>query len=1060
MVAPILSMGREGLVYVASSERRAEEIARALRSFAPSVSTLHLPAWDCLPYDRASPSREIMGRRMDVLARLEQTDEGPRALIVSPETLLQRVPPASAIRAGRLMITCGQVLPRAELEAFARRTGYVFDERIDEPGEIAIFGEVADVFPPALEGPVRIRFGDRDKVVEIADFDPLTQRSSEPLQELSLGPASELVLASGCERAPGQEHLAPATYGKSMRPVLSLLPAAAVALDRDAVRRLTDLEALISEAHLAQQNLGQARPPPPSALYLSTRSVSAALARRKRVEINSDGVEAAPNFALSLDPARAFADQVRVWLAAGRKVVLTGLPHEQRPMLRALERRLEQEVTCKDDWEEVSQTPAEDLLFVPADLESGFDAPGQALCVVAASDLLGDRLNPRDDQRALLADPDLRPGDLAIHEDHGLGKVVGLERVSIDGVEREALRLSYFGDAGLLVPIEDLDKVWRYGGDPEVVGLDRLHTDAWTRRRAEISRDIDDVAAHLVALTKERQAIKGLKIKPPRAGYARFAARFPFPETADQSAAIEAVLSDMASGRVMQRLVCGDVGFGKTEVAMRAAAAAALAGHQVALIAPTTVLARQHFESLRRRFAGTGVDIGQLSRLTSAAEAEAVKAGLADGSVGVVVGTHALAVPGIRFRDLGLLIIDEEQRFGARLKADLAALAPDAHRLTMTATPIPRTLQLAMVGLQDVSVIATPPARRRPIRTFLAPFDPATLRTALLRERARGGQSFVVVPRISDIQPLADQLARLCPELTVRVAHGDLPAQAVDDAMIAFSSGEGDILLATSIIESGLDVPRANTMLVCRADLFGLAQLHQLRGRVGRGRAQGVAYLFHDPVEPLGEAARARLGTLEAFDRLGSGLAISAQDLEARGAGDLAGEEQAGHVRLIGTALYQRLLAAAVRAAKGEPAAIKARPAINVGLTGVLTQSYIPDETVRLNLYARLARMEHVQEVAAFEEELEDRFGPPSPEVLDLLALTRLRTLAAAAGVARIDAGPKAIALRFQGPVPPAPAGFSDLDAGEDRMLWPRVGGDDGETARNLSELLEALRAP
>jgi transcription-repair coupling factor (superfamily II helicase) len=559
--------------------------------------------------------------------------------------------------------------------------------------------------------------------------------------------------------------------------------------------------------------------------------------------------------------------------------------------------------------------------------------------------------------------------------------------------------------------VEEFGKIWRYGAEPDVVTLDRLHTTAWEKRRAQLSADIDRTAEHLVALARARAQTRGHVIDPPKTGYARLAARFPYPETPDQAAAIDAVLTEMGSGRVMSRLVCGDVGFGKTEVALRAAIAVALSGMQVAMVAPTTVLARQHYETLRRRFSGADINVGRLSRLASQNEAQEVKRGLADGAIQVVVGTHALAAKDVAFANLGLLIIDEEQRFGAALKAQLRELAPRAHLLTMTATPIPRTLQLAMVGVEDVSVIATPPARRRPIRTFLAPYDPATIRTALLRERRRGGQSFVVAPRIDDIEPIARELWRLIPELTVRIAHGELPPDEVDEVMVRFASGDGDVLLATNIIESGLDVPRANTMVVTRADMFGMAQLHQLRGRVGRGRAQGIAYLFHAADVELPESTRSRLSTLEAFDRLGSGLAISARDLELRGAGDLVGEEQAGHIKQIGAALYQRLLARAVKVAKGEVEGPEWTPQLNVGLAGSIPEAYVPDATIRINLYARLARLVMEDEVEEFAEDLEDRFGPPPEEVEASLALARIQALALAYGVARVDAGPKAIAF-------------------------------------------------
>jgi transcription-repair coupling factor (superfamily II helicase) len=1067
LIGPAGDQGADGLLYVASSERRADEVGRALRQFAPAVEVLVLPPWDCLPYDRASPSRECMGRRAAVLARLSEPPSGPRVLVASAEAMLQRTPPATVLKAAFMTLSVGDILDRVALEAFATAAGYVFDDRIDEPGEIALLGEVIDIFPPASDAPVRISLGPGDAIVEIKCYDPLSQRTEDAVGEVLLGPASELILPSDAplERVPGVEHRLPEIYGK-MDSVLDRAAGFRVAQDPRASARAVEFAAQAEEAWEARRSLGDAdaeRLLKPERLYLSAEALLGALDARSVVALDAGSVARVPNFALEPSPGRAFSDYVQARLEHGRRVCIAGLGHELRPLVRALQRGLERRPDSCERWADLVGAPPGALLALEADLEAGYeDASGQ-LVLIAASDVLGGRVAARTASggAGLVADPDLRVGDVVLHEDHGLGVLKALERVEVDGVERDALRLEYHGGANLLVPIEEFDRVWRYGAEAEAVTLDRLHTDAWARRRAELSSDIDRTAAHLVELAATRARTRGVVLAPPKAAYARFAARFPYPETPDQAGAIAAVLEDMSSGRVMNRLVCGDVGFGKTEVALRAAAAAALCGKQVAVVAPTTVLARQHYESFRRRFEGTGVQVGRLSRLVSSAEADRVKQGLADGSIGVVVGTHALAGKDIAFRDLALLIIDEEQRFGAKLKAQLRDLAPDAHLLTMTATPIPRTLQLAMVGVEDVSVIATPPARRRPIRTFLAPYDAATVRTALLRERRRGGQSFVVAPRIEDIAPLADELKRLAPELTTRIAHGALAPDEVDEVMVGFAAGEGDVLLATNIIESGLDVPRANTMLVWRADLFGLSQLHQLRGRVGRGRTQGVTYLMHDPASELPEATRARLSTLEAFDRLGSGLAISARDLELRGAGDLIGDEQAGHVKLIGTALYQRLLTRAVRVAKGELDGPEWTPEVRMGLTGAFPESYVPDPTTRINLYARLARLTELEAVEGFAEELEDRFGAPPAEAQGLLDLARIQALARGAGVLRIDAGPKAIAFTLASGFRGWRGGDAGLDRHEDgRFIHRRPATEGANRADEVRALLATLGEP
>lgn len=1062
LIEPARRAGQEGLVFVAASERRAEEVGRALRRLASDLDVLVLEAWDCLPYDRASPSRDVMGRRMAVLARLDAGGERPRVLVLAAEALVQRAPPTRALRTGFLRLACGEDLDRAGLEAFASRTGYLFDDRIDEPGEIAILGGVVDIYPAAALAPVRISLGDDDRILEIRRFDPLTQRTDDALESLEIGPASELILDPGVDRAPGAEHAAAEVYGK-MGSVLERLPGATLVFDHLAQARAADFIDLVNEAYEGRLAIvGETeRPARPEALYQSLRGLRSAIARRRRLDLDARGVCAIPRFATAQDPGRALAEHARATLTNGYRLVLTGQPHELRAVVRLAGRGRSEPAQSVDEWSEVLQAKAGAMLSFNADVDAGFRDDRLKLEVIAAADVLGGRIASRrpagQAAAALFADPDLRVGDVVIHEDHGLGVLTALERVETDGVERDALRISYKAGADLLAPVEDFGRIWRYGAEPQAVTLDRLNTDAWARRRIELSAEIDRTAEQLVALARARAEQAGIVMQAPKSAYDRFAARFPYPETPDQAAAIEAVIEDLASGRVMNRLICGDVGFGKTEVALRAAATAALSGWQVAVVAPTTVLARQHHEVFRRRFAGAGIGVARLSRLASAKEAAEVKAGLAHGSIQVVIGTHAIAAKDVVFNRLGLLIVDEEQRFGANLKAQLRALAPQAHRLTLTATPIPRTLQLAMVGVEDVSVIATPPARRRPIRTFLTPYDPATVAAALRRERRRGGQSFVVAPRIEDLGPLAKALSELAPELSVRLAHGELPADELDEVMVGFAEGQADVLLATNIIESGLDVPHANTMLVTRADMFGLAQLHQLRGRVGRGRAQGVAYLFHAADTELPEATRARLSTLEAFDRLGSGLAISARDLEIRGAGNLLGEEQAGHLKLIGTSLYQRLLSRAVRAAKGEVEGPEPALQLNLGVPGSIPETYVPDATLRINLYARLARLSLREEVEAFAEELEDRFGAPPPELEALLLSARVQALASATGIIRVDAGPKAIALTPRPGQAAIEPGRPDLEVSGDRLVWRGAVADGQARLTQVVALLEAL---
>ncbi|MBV9395222.1 MAG: DEAD/DEAH box helicase, partial [Methylobacteriaceae bacterium] len=670
------------------------------------------------------------------------------------------------------------------------------------------------------------------------------------------------------------------------------------------------------------------------------------------------------------------------------------------------------------DWQSVAAEKRGSVVALAAPLDAGFLVSDRHITIIAASDLRGSRATRSIDQSAALTTlgrAEFHMGDVVVHVDHGIAALEGLEEIRASQENAsEAIRLRFAEEAKLLVSADNIGSIWQYGSDADAVSLDHLEGEAWPKRRAKIAQDVAADAARMVQMAAARDSMNAPRFKPPAREYEQFVERFQYALTADQEAAIEAVLADLASGRGMDRLVCGDVGFGKTEVALRAAAAAVFSGKQVALVAPTTVLVRQHVETFRRRFAGFGIDVAHLSRLIQGAEARKVKERLAGGQTSLVIGTHALAAKGVRFADLGLLIIDEEQKFGAKQKASLRASAKGAHVLTLTATPIPRTLQSALVGLQDISVIATPPFLRQPTRTIVATFENGLIREALLRERARGGQSLFVCPRIEDIEPIRVRLNTVVPNLAILVAHGKMPASEMDETIVDFADGAGDVLLATNIVESGLDLPNANTICVWRPDRFGLAQLHQLRGRVGRSRRRGTAYLLTDPHEKPSASTQKRLRTLETLDRLGAGFAISARDLDLRGAGNLLGEEQAGHVKLIGIRLYQHLLERALKTARGESVEEDWSPDLRLGLSGVFPVDYVPEEEVRLNLYARLAELGTQEEISDFQDEIMDRFGPPPPEVIRLFEMALLKCRCRALGIWRLDAGPQALAATFR----------------------------------------------
>ncbi len=1002
------------LAYIARSETAAAGIAEAVRMLDADADVVLLPPWDCLPYDRISPSRQCMGRRMDALRVWCQTTR-PALFITSLDAALQRIPPLAVVKRSFFELTSGTRFDEAAFRAFIEMTGYIEDGLVDEPGEVAFRADVIDIFPAGQMLPMRIQLDADQGIAALRTYDPLTQRTVVTRDSMVFGPASEAIPSGAVTGIDGTSSFDVTERGLfqlygEMQTVFDMLDGVPVILAPGIDARLETYFDIIRDAQQAEEDLRGHRRSADTSLYLDGREWADRVQGLPSADLAMSARDVLPDFLGAANPRQTFLAFLKE-KQASETVVLAGRGKLFDGLCRRVERALDVEIAPATRWREVAAAETGSVLKLDTTLEQGFlDASAQRI-VIAAADVLGRSVDSA--VMAGLEEPDLTLGDVVVHEDHGIGILESLETVEIDGERRDAARLAYRDGASLLVPMDEFGKLWRYGSTPEAVALDRLHTDAWARKRAAVARDVRTAAKQLKALAREHQAKAGAILVPPRAAYAKVCARFPYSLTADQTAAVDAVLGDLSSGSVMNRLICGDVGFGKTEIALRAAAAAALSGRQVALVAPTTVLARQHFGAFERRFAGTGVTVAMLSRVVTPKQAKAVKAGLAEGAIHIVVATNAVLAKDVAFADLGLLIVDEEHRFGMRDKQALKSLAPLLHTLTMSATPIPRTLQAALVGLQDVSLLTTPPMRRRPVRTSLSPADRATMRVALMREHRRGGQSFVVAPRIEDLQGIEAMLRDIVPELGIRVAHGKLPAAEMDGIMVGFADGEGDMLLSTNIIESGLDVPRANTIFIWNADRFGLAQLHQLRGRVGRGKIQGTAYLLTESDREVAEDTRRRLATLIENDRLGSGLAISLGDLDERGGGDIAGDDQCGHMRAIGVSLYQMLLE---RALGGDTAKAHHDVVLTLGLSGSIPETSVPDATVRLNLHAKLARVGTIAAIEDFAEEYEDRFGEVPDEVSLLLRLARLKRLAARIGAARIDAGPRAIAITLKKP--------------------------------------------
>lgn len=1003
----IMQVNQQPHVFIASTDGTAEQIAKAARCLGPGIDVLPLPPWDCLPFDRVAPSKQAMGRRMDALRVWLQPSSKPRLLITSLGAALQPVPPLSIVQDSEITLKVGQPFDCDAFRHFVIRTGYLEEALADEPGELVFRDDIVDVFPAGSSLPMRIVLDDNGRIEELRFYDPATQRTTETVDQMTFGPASELIHDEIAVAADGRaipvERQMLQTYG-SVQTLFDVIADSSVCLQQGWEGKLGELVAIIQDATEAHGQLGARRES--HAFYLSEERFLEEIAQFDRCAI--DYSDALPLHEIEgRNRRKALAEFTRQQMLKGKTIVLAGCGGAMDGLLRAMAQV--SEVMAANDWMACLSAPSGSLLTLKCGLDHGF-AVGD-IHVVTPTDVFGENIEEVDTS-SFLREPQIRLGDVVVHENHGVGILKALETVQLEGIGQDAARLEYRDGASILVPMSEFGKLWRYGSSPDTVSLDRLHTEAWSKRRAVINKDIGKAARHLRRLAKVRGETTAEEYAPPQKAFAEFVRRFPYSETAHQSSAIRAVLQDLSSGTPMNRLVCGDVGFGKTEIALRAAAAVAFSGAQVVVIAPTTVLARQHYLTFQRRFANMAVKVEMLSRVVERKVAAEVKAGLASGEVGIVIATQAVLAKDVRFARLGLLVIDEEHKFGARDKQAMRSLSPSLHVLAMSATPIPRTLQSAMIGIQDVSILATSPSKRRPVRTTLGPYDGASMRVALLREFRRGGQSFVVVPQIEDIDGVHQILKDLVPELSVRIAHGKMKAAEMDEVMVGFGDGDGDILLSTNIIESGLDVPRANTIVIWRADRFGIAQLHQLRGRVGRGRTQGSAMLLAD--DDIAQETRARLKTMEAHDRLGAGFALSMQDLDMRGAGDFVGDDQAGHMKLLGIGLYQKLLERAVLAAGERGSREQQDVLINLGITQTIPDAYVSDGSVRLDLYARLLRARDQQALDELEDEFDDRFGDVPDQVSTLIRLARLRIAANGNGVSRIDAGPHGLSLSLE----------------------------------------------
>ncbi|WP_052710211.1 DEAD/DEAH box helicase [Azospirillum thiophilum] len=1033
---------RQGdVLLLARSDGRAHRLARLTGDLAPDLDIVLLPIEETAAGYRTAPSRAVLGRRA---AGLMQLVEGAgaargRLIVASADLALQRLPPPQAWRGTRFPLSRGMAYDEPTWRGWFVRAGYVLDERVDEPGEAAIRGAVVEVFPGDGERPVRCDIA-AGVVRELRLFDPASQRSIAPIDGITLCPVTDLFLGpetldrlttslaglgyempEGLREALEQGHR---PYGFDFQLpnvfddcplLLDLLPEAMLVLDagaRDRIEaRADDLADVALDRRIRRDDACILPVPALERRLIGVDGLESMLAAREVVQVDfipSPAMEPVGTERMLLRRAGALIREGRpVLLAAAGSCEAERLAERASAFLGA---GLGRPVTRLGRWPD---PPLEggDCAVLNLHAADGFDCDGMTVLVAPRHAEEGGRGAPA---RTPLAPSDLATGDFVVHLDYGIGRLVGLETIERNESTADFLVLEYAHDDRLLVPTADFDRLWRHGSADTGARLDSLKNAHWLDRRAVLEAEIVETARGILRAARRSARETAPVIDPPADRMRRFGARFGFDPTEGQRRAIHAVLEAMRSGHPMDHLVCADVGYGKTEVALRATAAVAFAGHQVAVMAPTTVLARQHFEVFRRRFAGFGIRVEPLIGAMPKAEVEQVQAGLADGEVDVVVGTHALLSKRLRFKRLGLMVVDEEQRFGAEQKQALKRRTRGAHSLALSATPIPRTLQGALAGLRGLSIIDTPPAQRRPVRTAVTPRDAATVRAALLRELGRGGQAFCVTPRIADLCELEEWVRGLVPDARVAVAHGRMAAAALDDAVMGFVDGKSDILVATPIIESGIDIPRANTLLLFRPHLFGLGQLHQLRGRVGRSTVQGYAYLLTDPEQPLEERAARRLGSLEVIESLGGGFVLSMLDLDQRGAGDLLGKDQSGHLRAVGTELYQRILADALRILRHRSDE-RWDPEVTVAVPHFIPAAYIPEEELRIGLHRRIARTGDASELDALREEMEDRFGPLPDPVQRLLAIAALRCRCRALGIASLGCGPAGVAATLRG---------------------------------------------
>ncbi len=1074
LLSQMMNKSKKDFIFVVSSGSLLEEAANVLKLIHPDLEVLKFPSWDTVPYDRTSPHSSIVSQRLDTLSKitLENNKEGRRVVVTSIGAAIQKLPPKSIFLNSKRTYQKGGQFHFDDFLHYVHINGYTRVEQVMEQGEYALRGDIVDIFPTSSDVPLRIDLFD-DQIEKIRTFDAVSQRTTGEIDNYTFSVAGEVVLdentiqnfrsayreafgAAGLKdelyesisngvKYIGFENWLPFFYSDPLPSLFDYMPSANVVIGQEVLQALENKLETISDHYQARlealkiSNTADMvyRPVAIEKLYLDKEHFKEKIEAHHHVFLSDFSLPDGENVLnMGVVPSQNFAhhknisfasvyEELKNYLSSNAKLkrmICVSSEGEKEKLLSYMEKYGMSDVVFAPTYHEalkLTEKKKTALLILP--LRHGFKS--EELCLISQADILGERVEHRG--RKVKAEDfindisSLEIGELVVHTEHGLGRFMGLESITAGGAPHDCLKILYKNDDKLFVPVENIELVSRYGNSDEHIELDVLGGVAWQAKKKKVKEKIQEMAAELIKVAAERELQTAEIYMPPAEPYNEFCARFEYQETDDQLHSISDVLKDLASGLPMDRLICGDVGFGKTEVALRGAFAVAMNGAEVAVIVPTTLLARQHYLNFKKRFEGFPVNIKMLSRLTTAKEAAEIVEGLKTGTVDIVIGTHALLTDKIKFADLGLLIIDEEQHFGVGHKEKLKKLKAGVHVLTLSATPIPRTMQLSLSGVKELSLIATPPLDRLAARTFVMPFDRVMIKEAILREKYRGGQTFFVCPRVSDIASAENILKALVPDLKIAVAHGQMPTRALEDVMTDFAQQKYDVLLSTTIIESGIDMPSVNTMIVYRADMFGLSQLYQLRGRIGRSKIRGYCYLTTPEGKKLNPSAYKRLNILSALDSLGAGFSLASYDMDLRGSGNVLGSEQSGHIKDVGIALYHHMLSEEIARQKAllhheKTAEIEDwSPQIVTGIPVMIGENYVKDLGVRLGLYKRIGALKTAEEIFEMKAELVDRFGPLPAEVENLLDIVEVKEMCRQAGISKIEAGSKGMLISF-----------------------------------------------